>query len=296
MFSYNAYGLHIDSEVELPPLIPDGNNRAAEVRFRLCQVERRPARPDFQNGCFSASSEEAYFYWKAYGTYRVRNGREVTADLRDADYRLPHIPLLSVLLGVLLHQRGLLTLHASAAVVGGAAVAFVGEKGAGKSTTVAALHARGYPVVADDVVALDLSASEPKVLPGIPRLKLWPEAAAMLGMPPEALSRLHPLLEKRDCPLEGEFVRKAMSLDALYLLTDGGSECDACLLSSPQERVTTLLRHSYAQRFLGKAGATGEHFQQCVELARAIPMYQLRRPKALESLLETAAFIEKRHV
>ncbi|NBC85561.1 MAG: hypothetical protein GVY25_05150, partial [Bacteroidetes bacterium] len=40
-------------------------------------------------------------------------------------------PLLGVVLGTLLHQRGLHTLHASAVVVDGGAVAFVGEKGAG---------------------------------------------------------------------------------------------------------------------------------------------------------------------
>jgi hypothetical protein len=93
---------------------------------------------------------------------------------------LPHVDehvlrlyLLGPALGVLLQQRGLLVLHASAVAIGERVVAFVGESGWGKSTTAAALERRGHTVVADDVCALHLRGSEdPLVFPAIPRLKL----------------------------------------------------------------------------------------------------------------------------
>jgi hypothetical protein len=47
------------------------------------------------------------------------------------------------------------TLHAGAFVVDGGAWAVLGEKGAGKSTTLAWLAAHGIEVVADDIVVLD---------------------------------------------------------------------------------------------------------------------------------------------
>jgi hypothetical protein len=51
------------------------------------------------------------------------------------------------------------TLHAGAFVAAGGAWALLGDKGAGKSTTLAWLAARGVDVVADDIVVLDAGAA-----------------------------------------------------------------------------------------------------------------------------------------
>ena len=46
-------------------------------------------------------------------------------------------------------------LHATAVVVDGEAVAFLGDCGYGKSTLGAAFLARGFPLLTDDVLALE---------------------------------------------------------------------------------------------------------------------------------------------
>lgn len=83
--------------------------------------------------------------------------------------------------------NGFLPLHASAVLIDGRAVAFTGAPGAGKSTTAAALQARGFAIVADDTVVLDLSGARPMCLPGHKRLKLWPDSLALTGMAPREL-------------------------------------------------------------------------------------------------------------
>ncbi|HEY0729444.1 MAG TPA: hypothetical protein VGD38_15295, partial [Pyrinomonadaceae bacterium] len=55
--------------------------------------------------------------------------------------------LLGPVMGFVLLLRGLVSLHASAIVVDGAAIALVGPAGAGKSTTAAAFSARGFSVL-----------------------------------------------------------------------------------------------------------------------------------------------------
>jgi hypothetical protein len=62
--------------------------------------------------------------------------------------------------------QGLEVLHASAAVVDGAAVALTGASGAGKSTLLSALLARGAAFLADDVAALEADGSVVRVHPG----------------------------------------------------------------------------------------------------------------------------------
>jgi hypothetical protein len=113
------------------------------------------------------------------GTFLVRDGREILVDPDpDAGDALLQLALLGPVLAALLQQRGDLVLHASAVEIDGAAVGFLGGRGAGKSTMAAALLRRGYPLLTDDILAVSLEDGSPRVLPGFPQLKLWPDAVA----------------------------------------------------------------------------------------------------------------------
>lgn len=80
-------------------------------------------------------------------------------------------------LGVLLHQRGQVALHASAVRVGDAAVLFCGRSGAGKSTMAALLNDAGYPLIADDLSTLHVAPDgRLRVWSDGRRLKLWDSA------------------------------------------------------------------------------------------------------------------------
>lgn len=89
------------------------------------------------------------------------------------------------LLGLFLHLRGRIVLQASAVAVAGGAVLFCGPATAGKSTLAAALGRRGYPMVCDDVCAIDLpAAGGARALADAATLKLWAQAARRLELPP----------------------------------------------------------------------------------------------------------------
>ena len=83
----------------------------------------------------------------------------ISADLRDLEVRkdpLGEVELLPILLAgtvtaFLLALRGETVLHASAVAIDGAAVAFVGQSGRGKSTIAALLCVAGAELVTDDV-------------------------------------------------------------------------------------------------------------------------------------------------
>ena len=64
-------------------------------------------------------------------------------------------PLLTTPMSILARWRGDLTLHAGAFVANGRAWAVIGDREAGKSTTLAMLADRGYPLLADDLLVLD---------------------------------------------------------------------------------------------------------------------------------------------
>jgi hypothetical protein len=89
-----------------------------------------------------------------------RTLRRVTCHLSDgADADL--VPVLGGggLFASLLMLRGELVLHASAAVVGQVAIAFVGESGMGKSTLATLMSSAGAPLLTDDVLRVQVDGN-----------------------------------------------------------------------------------------------------------------------------------------
>jgi hypothetical protein len=291
MFFYMAYGLGIHSELALPELLPGENS--ADVVIRLGTVENNPAQPITTQYAFWAKGEDVYLLWKDVGTFLIRGGREIIIEaLPGVEERVIRLFLLGAVLAVLLHQRGILVLHASVVVVNGKVIAFLGEKGWGKSTLAAALHARGHLLVSDDLLAMDLNGTgTPLVRPGFPQFKLWPDAISSVGGDPETLPRLHPEFEKRASPVTYNFLQFPLPLRHIFIL--GESPTLETESIQPQMALAEVLRHSHAVRFLKSLGATTAHFRQCVSLVNSASICRLKRPYSLAILPELTRLVEE---
>ena len=165
--------------------------------------------------------------------------------------------LLGPVMGFVLLLRGLVCLHASAIVVDGAAVAFVGPAGCGKSTTAAAFAARGFNVLAEDVVTLDDRGAEFFVRPAYPCIRLWPASAATLYGSRSALPRLTPNWDK--CYLDlsesaGRFESEPRRLAAIYLLDERSEDSQAPFVQplDAAEGMISLVANTYATKLLDK--------------------------------------------
>ena len=133
------------------------------------------------------------------------------------------IYILGPALGFVLRLRGVTCLHASAVAIDGAAVAFVGCAGAGKSSLAAAFAQRDHAVITDDVAAIEDLGDRFQVQPAYPRIRLWPESAEGLFGSREALPRITPSWEKRYLDLNGAgfaLQRSPLPLRAIYLIGD----------------------------------------------------------------------------
>jgi hypothetical protein len=199
-------------------------------------------------------------------------------------------------MALLLHQRNVLSLHASVVDIGGAAVAFLGAKGHGKSTMAAALYRRGHWLMSDDIAALDWSDNGTvAVLPGAVQFKLWPDSVAnALGADPTSYERLILGGEKRACLVSERLGSEAVPLRAIYILSYGDTPNITSI--EGQERISVLLAHSYAARFgshLLSGDQASSHFLHCARLAHGCPVYRLIRPQALDQLDIVAALVEQ---
>ncbi|MEZ4701070.1 MAG: hypothetical protein R2834_12110 [Rhodothermales bacterium] len=292
MHHYAAFGLHIASELELGDL-PAGPEAAdTTVRFGAI-APRTDTLPLCEQRRVAVDDGAVTIYWDGFGAVRIAGGTDIVIDrapgIDEGFYRQV---VQNMAVGVALHQRGTLTLHGSAVALAGGAVGFVGWKGAGKSTATSALFARGYPLVTDDVMAIDTAPATPRVMPGVPSMKLWPESVqAALDEDPATLPALFATTEKRIRDVADRFVTSPRPLRRIYVLEYGG-DAPAIQPLAPAEALIALVSQSYALRFLGNRGADGTHFRHCQRLASQGLVARLTRPRNLNLLDAMADAIE----
>ena len=138
------FGLVIDSEVSFDNLSAAPPGAAPDVIIRRGLVGDNP-------DLVIAEAE----------SFRVTDGREIIIEAREGvPERNLRLFLLGSAMGLILHQRGLLPLHANAVALDGRAIAIAGASGAGKSTLAASFARHGHQIVGDDVIALKAARGE----------------------------------------------------------------------------------------------------------------------------------------
>lgn len=284
MYLYTAYGLTIQSARPLPELAPGGVRADVLVHYA---PPRLPADLPAAGSTLTLDREAARLRIAGVGEFVARQGREIiVTPLPEADQRGLEIYVVTVLLPIILYQRRLLVLHASAVAIDGVAVAFVGQPGQGKSSTAAALFRQGHPLLGDDVLAVDLQAGHTLAWPGFPQIKLHGDVAATLGYTNGALQQIHPLEPKRSLSARQSFVEHALPLQAVFVLERGERTCVEPL--QPAEALITLIPHLYvAHQAQDQIG-----FTQLTQLVQHVPILRLRRALNLATLPELVHMIE----
>ena len=285
---YSAYGLRIRSELTLSNLVEVGG--VADVTIRFGSINHSHAKAH-ESGLLWATEEEACISFARIGSLLVRGGREIVVDpVPGQDERWIRSAILGPAMGALLYQRGLLTLHASATSIDGTAVAFMADKGRGKSTMAAAMVAHGHRLVADDITAVKSDATGPIVSPGYPFLKLWNDAAAAVGENPTALLEIFPDIQKRGMRARHELSTETLPLGCIYVLDQG--EVPEIVPLRAQEALIEVIRNTYGRR-LAQTVRRASHLHQCADVVNAVPIRLLRRPPSLEALADVVSLVEE---
>jgi hypothetical protein len=291
MHTYFAYGLGIHSALPLPEFQAIAGVEADVVIRYDALADHRPSTVSSSQHCFTP--EAAYLRWDKVAIFRVVQGKEIViAPFPGADKAQIRLHLSSVM-AVLLHQRQYFVLHASAIAIEGNVVAFVGEKGKGKSTIAAMLYGRGHELVADDIVAVDMR-DRLMVAPGFPQLNLWSDAVvSTLAQDPETLPRLDARYDKHALPVTERFCQTVLPLKRIYVLSEGTAPAIKPLeLQAALKQIFTHWYLADVANQLLKGESAALHLRQCATLVRQIPVQKLERPRALSLLPQIAQLIE----
>jgi len=286
---YSLYGLRLGSDLPFPELPAD--RAAADVTLALGPIDIDESQPAGRRNWFRSSPDEVSMHLDRVGTVRILRGREI---LVDPEHPIEEERLRAFLLGpvfsLLLVQRGHFPLHASAVAIQGRAVAIAAPSGGGKSTTAAALLARGHRLLADDVTALRLDGATPLVLPGYPFLKLTEESLRRLGRSPDGLPRVHPEEDRYLFRPEGAFRGEPIPLSKIYLLDQsppvGVERIEA------QEAFRAVVLHCHRLGLLRNTLGAAGLMARSTRIAGSVPVYRFRVRYDAESPHDVAGRVE----
>lgn len=323
---YDAFGLRISSDIELPFLKASTawfvkREPDLEIHWSIQEPEDDDSKEkSLYVGGERGDGKRPYFtvaFCPDLGVIRCRH----SGDKGDATFLIdsrgsgiavtasPKVDITDVIsyltgpvMGCALRLRGKLCLHGAAVEAGDGAIAILGPKGSGKSTLAAALAQRGYPVLTDDIAVVQRRHGRFYAMPAYPRLRVWPESQQFVpDWQSDCLPRVLSVLDKRYQLLSAEpsapewrFSTRPVELRSVYLLGygEGAARIDRL---APAPSTMALQLNIYAPYITDRQLRTRD-FSFLASLAAGVPVCRAEAPEGrvgfeqrLEAILDHAS-------
>ena len=196
--------------------------------------------------------------------------------------------LLGRALSFALIKQGLEPLHATAVVIDGQAVAFLGHSGFGKSSLAAAFLAAGHRLLTDDLLLLRAGPSAYEGQPGPPRIKLFPGIARRFLASTASGVPMNNLTEKIILPLNrSRYHELSAPLRALYVLAAPREVHSRQRLRitplSPRETFVELVRSTF-NHLVTDSQRLQRQYYESLQVALRVPARRISHPRVLSHL------------
>lgn len=281
---YRAFGLTLRSDFVLPELIAAPAGAPADVTIeRVAALAPLPDLPRL-TAQVTADARTFRFTPAEAAAFEVRDGAAISVcPAAASDPATIRAHLLGSVMGALLHQRGLLPLHASVVAIDGRAIAFTGSSGAGKSTLALALQQRGHATIGDDLCAIRLEAGKPVTATGVTRLKLWAPSLHAAGQETAGLEPIAARLDKYHWPAAGAVEDVTLPLAAVVALDWSAGDIIVTPLGGA-EAAGALVMNTFRGALVEPMGIGAAHLARCAAVARSARVMRLARPRDLAAV------------
>lgn len=279
MINYLICGLSVSSELLLP-----GHSivetASAEVNVLRGQVPA-PCSNEHTSTPYQFIGDSTVLF-RAPGVVRFQiiDGKEILFELEafGSDEQAVSF-LLSTVIGIVLHQRQLMVLHASAVMVDGRALAICGPSGAGKSTLAAAICQAGGHFVSDDISVISgESVSGYSVRPDGRQHRLWADSIQQLSLAGRKTEVVRAGWDKFHVEPADNALPVAVPLKAVIVLCPASSPSPATLSRlSPADAVALLDRNVFRRQLAERMGRSAQLFAQIAGLIADVPVLRFER-------------------
>ena len=300
---YRVYGQRLCSNFALPQMRPESFNEA-DIAFRFVTESSRfdfsiddvisETRHETNVGgdliCFTFK-DHILLRFEGRCDYLVkRTGRAVEC------YANPSVGpewIRSIYYGMVLafclHLMGKGNLHASAFVTDSGVIGLMAAAGSGKSTLSATFGARGFPLLTDDVLAIDESAGGFIVNSGLPHVSLSPASVSAVfgtnGNRPSGFLNG----DKMRLNVDGKWATSEsgkFNLKRLIVLSRALEGADISVERISEIEATRIIaENSLCLEFLPRTELT-RHLAFASRVARSVPVWRLRYPSGFNQITE----------
>ncbi|GAB3943448.1 hypothetical protein GCM10028805_09700 [Spirosoma harenae] len=288
---YTAYGLSIGSEISLPPLIEKMSGpidvliRRGKLPISKTKRLSKIYRAGFQAHFAQNGFQELWLHWEPLMSFMAINGSELVIDTALIDENLVSLFTLSEAIGLILFQRGYFLLHGSAIQINNRGAVFLGEPGAGKSTTAAAFAQKDVSVVSDDLVCISIDESgQPFLIPAFSQIKVWQTVVDGLQLAKNELVPVREGTTKYSWHKPGIFTESAVPLERIFILNQS-RKSEWPMMQLPKHQVPiALLRHFPLPDSLLEGKVLKDYFDNSVALAHSVALFNMNRPADFANL------------
>jgi len=315
--NYRIYGLNIQTSVPLSGVVCSPENSAPDLNVVFAKANEKEPLPesDWQPASVSESRRKQDIKILCTGAgaggairfeYQTRFiGRVCSVINEDASSLWLQFEdnvsqqdkssfFMGTVLGSILRRRGKLCLHASAFVINDKAALIIGRRGAGKSTTTAAMlrHA-GARLITDDVSVVETINKQLHVLPGYAGLRLNPDTVEpILNQRHDSMPNVFELTDKRFVKLnsvtqfQAELISTPVPIGAMYILAS--AEGDETFIENLDRLSTllTLVENTYCKYAVIDKQHIEKEFRGLSDLMDSVPIKRVRRHSGLDRLPE----------
>ena len=301
MPSYAIYGLSIQSDSPIPPLVP---GEPGECRILFTRMPYPNSNPPSEWCChwpsdtgedwlsLAKGSHGHYLRFADLGDFEITPaGDQITyyaARSPASDETVSHL-LLDHVLPRLLSLGDCLVVHASSVCNGRGALLLMGESGRGKSTLAAALSLAGASIVTDDCLILRQDQGIHWAIPSYPGLRLWDDVIPQAFRGAGDWTRVADYSDKKrisegSYPIHFQRTPVPICLGFVLAAEEEGS-CDGIVEKrlSLRDALLSIVQHSYVMD-PNDPVLLDRQLRLAENLVRRIPIATLRYRRALSQL------------
>lgn len=297
IYSYSYYGLNLKSSFVFPELEKKKFEKP-DVVISVGRVMARYSKKSIPIGVHF-ESHECYIFKLADGLLiQVENGASITVEHpgKDAgDVSLLRLYLLSTIFNAILHQRGMLLLHASVACRNNKSIAIAGDSGAGKSTTAAELCLKKqFSLIADDTCAISFVGDKKyQIKFSTSKVKILPDAFKMLQLKADGTNRISANSEKIGVSIREQSFFNISHLAIVFVLQINRNRQFSLQRLRGVDKAEALLKNTFWRDYLRWMGRIDKIFEYSSFLARDTEVFNLHFDKHIHPPLLLAAVIEE---
>lgn len=299
-YKYRVYGLNIESGIELEHLIRLEEDHINEIDVKVSYGKMSNnemyINKEDRTSIMSLDRNNVYLSVKNVAIFHIRNGNEIIVDVSNCkNSRRMKSFLIGWAFGVLFTQRSTIAFHGATIIKNNKAFVIAGKSKSGKSTLSSTLLKRGYEFSSDDIGVVEAKDDNFIIHPSYPVQKLEKKAMKNLGYNIEKYEVYEKGKKRERYKVDRHdiFIDKPLPIEAIFQIEVVDDDRDVSIHKvNGSEKLDFILDNLYFSKVEKLLGMRPNYFKKCLDLAKSLSLYKIKRPNNKYTVDEQIELIE----